>query len=106
MTMRTAVTAALATAALTLGAAGPASAHYIKVTPAREAAEADARKVYLDSEATDYGWDDCIRHSSHRVSCLAVVEFDDDSQMVRRVYLQSRAARYQWVTTYGRWTTR
>ena len=79
-----------------------ASAHYVKVTPAREAATQVARDVYLETNADDYGYAACKRQSAHRVSCLAVVTFEDGSSCEQRVYIQSRAARYQYVTTYGR----
>ena len=89
------------TGALLLGIAAPASAHTINVNVARQAASDLARDLYLNDDATDYGWASCTRQSLHRVSCLAVTGYDDGSECWTRVSAQLSRTSYRHRIIYG-----
>lgn len=100
---------AIAAIATSLVVAAPASAAaYIPRSIAIEEAMDLARDVYLDGDAVDWGWDDCERHSSRRVSCYAVVDWDhdengyEDYQCSTRVTVTARKYARGYATTYGR----
>ena len=94
------ISTALVATAVSLSAVEAASAHYFPARFAQQEATQFAREVYLGDNSTDYGYESCLRNTSHRVSCLAVVNYEG-YDCATRIFTQSSKRSYRYVTTYG-----